>query len=143
MAKKTLVINGPNLNMLGKREPSIYGSLGYEALCEEIKKKGEALGLAVTIRQSNHEGELVDIIQNAPDEADVIVINPGAYTHTSIAIRDALLAAGLPVIEAHMSNIHKREEFRRKSYVSDIAVGVICGFGAQSYILALEAAATL
>ncbi|VAX15869.1 3-dehydroquinate dehydratase II [hydrothermal vent metagenome] len=143
MAKKALVINGPNLNMLGKREPSIYGSLGYEALSEEIKKRGNALGLAVTIRQSNHEGELVDIIQNASNEADVIIINPGAYTHTSIAIRDALLAAGLPVIEAHMSNIYNREQFRRISYVSDIAVGAICGFGAQSYYLALEAAAAL
>lgn len=137
------MINGPNLNMLGRREPSIYGTLDYDTLSEEIKKRGDGLGLSVVIRQSNHEGELVDIIQNAPNEAEVIIINPGAYTHTSVAIRDALLAVDLPVIETHMSNIYKREEFRRHSYISDIAVGSICGFGAQSYFMALEAAAQL
>lgn len=143
MAKKVLVVHGPNLNMLGKREPSIYGSLDFDGLNAKITKTAESLGLAVTIRQSNHEGEIVDIIQNAMGETDVIIINPGAYTHTSVAIRDALLAVGIPVIEVHMSNVHKREEFRRHSYISDIAAGSIIGFGAESYILALRAAAEL
>ncbi|VAX16606.1 3-dehydroquinate dehydratase II, partial [hydrothermal vent metagenome] len=109
---KALVIHGPNLNMLGKREKSIYGDMDYDTLNTLLADKGKKLGLQLSIRQSNHEGELVDIIQKAPGEADVIVINPGAYTHTSVAIRDALLGAGLPVIEVHMSNIHKREPFR-------------------------------
>lgn len=143
MAKKALVLHGPNLNMLGKRETSIYGQEDFESLNAKIRQKAEALGLTVTIRQSNHEGELVDIIQKAPSEAEVIIINPGAYTHTSVAIRDALLAVGLPVIETHLSNIHKREQFRRHSYISDIATGVIAGFGPQSYMLALEAASGL
>lgn len=137
---KVLVIHGPNLNMLGKREKSIYGSMDFDTLNSLMIEKGEKLGLSLTIRQSNHEGELVDIIQKAPDEADIIVINPGAYTHTSVAIRDALLAVGLPVIEVHMSNIHKREPFRHHSYISDIAAGSIIGFGPDSYFMALEAA---
>ncbi len=137
---KALVIHGPNLNMLGKREKSIYGAMDYDTLNRLLAEKGKDIGLSVLIRQSNHEGELVDIIQKAPDEADVIVINPGAYTHTSVAIRDALLSVGLPVIEVHMSNIHKREPFRHHSYVSDIAVGSIIGFGPDSYLMALEAA---
>ena len=137
------VIHGPNLNMLGKREPSVYGAMDYAALNEAILARGAELGLVVSIRQSNHEGELVDIIQGLSGAADIVIINPGAYTHTSVAIRDALLAVGLPVIETHMSNVHKREPFRKKSYISDIAAGVITGFGAQSYLLALEAAAGL
>ncbi|HEB72061.1 MAG TPA: type II 3-dehydroquinate dehydratase [Nitrospirae bacterium] len=137
---KALVIHGPNLNMLGKREKSIYGAMDYDTLNAMLIERGKELGLSLLIRQSNHEGELVDIIQKAPDEADVIVINPGAYTHTSVAIRDALLSVGLPVIEVHMSNIHKREPFRHHSYVSDIAVGSIIGFGPDSYLMALEAA---
>lgn len=137
---KALVIHGPNLNMLGKREKSIYGDMDYDTLNTLLTAKGEELGISLVIRQSNHEGELVDIIQKAPEEADVIVINPGAYTHTSVAIRDALLGAGLPVIEVHMSNIHKREPFRHHSYVSDIAAGSIIGFGPDSYFMALEAA---
>ncbi len=137
---KALVIHGPNLNMLGKREKSIYGAMDYDTLNRLLAEKGKDIGLSVLIRQSNHEGELVDIIQKAPDQADVIVINPGAYTHTSVAIRDALLSVGLPVIEVHMSNIHKREPFRHHSYVSDIAVGSIIGFGPDSYLMALEAA---
>ena len=143
MAKKILVIHGPNLNMLGVREPSVYGALNLAQIDEMIVKKGKEAGLAVVSRQSNHEGELVDIIQKAPLSADAIIINPGAYTHTSVAIRDALLAVSLPVIEVHLSNIYKREEFRKKSYISDIAVGVITGFGPQGYLLALEAAASL
>ena len=137
------VIHGPNLNMLGKREPSVYGAMDYAALNEAILARGAQLGHAVSIRQSNHEGELVDIIQGLSGAADIVIINPGAYTHTSVAIRDALLAVGLPVIETHMSNVHKREPFRKKSYISDIAAGVITGFGAQSYLLALEAVAGL
>jgi len=137
---RALVIHGPNLNMLGKREKSIYGDMDYDTLNVMLTEKGKELGLSLSIRQSNHEGELVDIIQKAPDEADVIVINPGAYTHTSVAIRDALLSVGLPVIEVHMSNIHKREPFRHHSYVSDIAVGSIIGFGPDSYLMALDAA---
>jgi len=143
MAKKILVIHGPNLNMLGVREPSVYGALNLAQIDEMIVKKGKEAGLAVVSRQSNHEGELVDIIQKAPLSADAIIINPGAYTHTSVAIRDALLAVSLPVIEVHLSNIYKREEFRKKSYISDIAVGVITGFGPQGYLMALEAAASL
>ncbi|MDH4184735.1 MAG: type II 3-dehydroquinate dehydratase [Nitrospinota bacterium] len=137
------VIHGPNLNMLGKREPSVYGAMDYAAMNAAILARGAELGLVVSIRQSNHEGELVDIIQGLSGAADIVIINPGAYTHTSVAIRDALLAVGLPVIETHMSNVHKREPFRKKSYISDIAAGVITGFGAQSYLLALEAAAGL
>lgn len=143
MAKKALVIHGPNLNLLGLREPSIYGSMNLRQLDELITEKGMEMGLDVTIRQSNHEGEIVEMIQKAPGEAELIIINPGAYTHTSVAIRDALLSIGLPVIEVHLSNIHKREEFRRKSFISDIAVGVITGFGPESYLLALQAAANL
>jgi len=141
--RKVLVVHGPNLNMLGKRETGIYGDLDYDGLNLKIVEKAEELGLEVEIKQSNHEGELVDIIQNQGAMADVIIINPGAYTHTSIAIRDALLAVNTKVIEAHISNIHKREEFRRHSYVSDIAVGSVIGFGPDSYILALTAAVSV
>jgi len=141
--RKVLVVHGPNLNMLGKRETGIYGDLDYDGLNLKIVEKAEELGLEVEIKQSNHEGELVDIIQNQGVKADVIIINPGAYTHTSIAIRDALLAVNTKVIEAHISNIHKREEFRRHSYVSDIAVGSVIGFGPDSYILALTAAVSV
>ncbi|MBI5813988.1 MAG: type II 3-dehydroquinate dehydratase [Nitrospinae bacterium] len=143
MAKKALIIHGPNLNLLGLREPSIYGSMNLLQLDEQITEKGMEMGLDVTIRQSNHEGEIVEMVQKAPGEADIIIINPGAYTHTSVAIRDAILSVGLPVIEVHLSNIYKREEFRRKSFISDIAVGVITGFGPESYLLALQAAANL
>jgi len=141
--RKILLLHGPNLNMLGKREVSIYGDTDYVSLNDAIEKRGRELDLAVDIKQSNHEGELVDYIQNAAGAADVIVINPGAYTHTSVAIRDALLAVGLPVIEVHMSNIYKREPFRRHSYVSDISIGSIAGFGPDSYIMALDAAARM
>jgi 3-dehydroquinate dehydratase-2 len=139
MASRVLVIHGPNINLLGVREPSIYGEMTFDDLNEAIGKEAQTLGIEVTIRQSNHEGEIVDMIQASPDIADVIIINPGAYTHTSVAIRDALLAVGLPVIETHLSNIYKREEFRRHSYISDIATGVISGFGPHSYFMALIA----
>lgn len=134
-----LIINGPNLNMLGAREPSIYGTetlKDVETLCAA---RGRTLGLAIDFRQSNTEGELVGWIQQAPSAASAIILNAGAYTHTSIAIHDALRACGLPVVEVHLSNIYKREAFRHHSYVSPVAQGVICGFGSHGYELALEA----
>ncbi|WP_108398863.1 type II 3-dehydroquinate dehydratase [Devosia submarina] len=141
MAKRILVLNGPNLNMLGTREPGIYGAhtLGdVQALCETT---GQELGLSIDFRQSNHEGELVTWIQEAQSSADAILINPAAYSHTSVAIHDALKAVGLPVAEVHLSNIHQREPFRHHSYVSAVAVGVICGFGIAGYRLSLMALA--
>jgi 3-dehydroquinate dehydratase-2 len=141
MAKRVLVLNGPNLNLLGTREPDIYGAetlKDVEALCHEA---GTSLGLAVDFRQSNHEGELVTWIQQARETADAIVINPAAYSHTSIAIQDALRAVGLPVAEVHITNIHQREAFRQHSYVSAVAFGVICGFGTAGYRMALTALA--
>jgi 3-dehydroquinate dehydratase-2 len=138
MAKRVLVLNGPNLNMLGTREPGIYGSdtlKDVEALC---RQNGDRLGLEVDFRQSNHEGELVTWIQQAHGTADAILINPAAYSHTSLAIQDALKAAGLPVVEVHISNIHQREAIRHHSFVSAVAFAVICGFGTSGYRLALE-----
>ena len=141
MAKRVLVLNGPNLNMLGTREPGIYGAhtlTDVEALCQAT---GEELGLSIDFRQSNHEGELVTWIQQAQTGADAILINPAAYSHTSVAIHDALKAVGLPVAEVHLSNIHQRETFRHHSYVSAVAAGVICGFGVTGYRLSLIALA--
>lgn len=141
MAKRVLVLNGPNLNLLGTREPATYGSetlKDVEALCESAAK---TLGLSLDFRQSNHEGELVTWIQDARTTADAILINPAAYSHTSVAIHDALRAVGLPVAEVHLTNIHQREAFRHHSYVSSVAFGVICGFGSLGYKLALEAVA--
>jgi 3-dehydroquinate dehydratase-2 len=143
MAKHVMVLHGPNLNLLGKREPAIYGGMDYDGLNRAIVDRAEELGVAVTIRQSNHEGELVEIIQSAPELVEAIVINPGAYTHTSVAIRDALLAVGLPVIEVHISNTARRESFRHQSYISDVAVGTIIGLGPKGYLFALEAASDL
>ena len=139
--KKILVIHGPNLNMLGKREPEVYGSESLSAINSNIKLEADTLGLALECFQSNTEGEIVDRIQRALGDVSLIIINPAAYTHTSVAIRDALLAVDLPVIEVHLSNIHKREEFRKKSLVADIALGQITGFGSYGYILAIKAAA--
>ncbi|MCR9176843.1 MAG: type II 3-dehydroquinate dehydratase [Alphaproteobacteria bacterium] len=138
-----LVLNGPNLNMLGVREPTIYGHLTLADIEEMCMERGEALNLAIDFRQSNFEGELVSIIQKARDDHDGIVINAGAYTHTSVAIHDSLALTDLPVIELHLSNVFKRESFRHHSYISDVAVGSICGFGAKGYALALEAMADL
>ncbi len=135
---KILVINGPNLNMLGIREPDIYGKQNFAALQEYIKSSAAELGLAVTLFQSNHEGELVDIIQSAYGLYDGIVINPAAYTHTSIAILDALKAVGIPTVEVHLSDINTREEFRRHSFVSLVAKKTICGLGFEGYRKALE-----
>jgi 3-dehydroquinate dehydratase-2 len=142
-AATILVLNGPNLNLLGVREPETYGRDTLADVEEACLERAAELDLAVDFRQSNHEGQLVDWIQEAREAADGIVLNPGAYTHTSIAILDALRAADLPVIEVHLSNIHRRESYRRRSYVSEAAQGIICGFGAHGYLLALEAMAQL
>ncbi len=138
-----LILNGPNLNLLGTREPHIYGTEtldDIEAACREL---AAGLDLEIDFRQSNHEGELIDWIHEARGEHDAIIVNGGAYTHTSIAIMDALSAVALPVVEVHLSNIFRREPFRHHSYVSMAATGVICGFGSQGYLLALQAAARL
>lgn len=135
---KLLVINGPNLNMLGIREPDIYGKQDFHALEDYIRASAEELGHSVTLFQSNHEGELVDMIQSAYGVFDGIVINPAAYTHTSVAILDALKAVGIPTVEVHLSDIRTREAFRQHSYVSMIAVKTICGLGFEGYRLALE-----
>ena len=141
MAKRVLVLNGPNLNLLGTREPGTYGTETLAQIEKMVKAEGKALGLTVTARQSNHEGELVTWIQEARGSFEAIVINPAAYSHTSVAIHDALRAVGLPVIEVHLSNIYAREPFRHHSYVSPVATGVICGLGSAGYRLALRALA--
>ncbi|HEX9663615.1 MAG TPA: type II 3-dehydroquinate dehydratase [Candidatus Binatia bacterium] len=139
--KKILVLNGPNLNLLGKRQPDIYGRLTLEQINRKIRALAKELGVDVDIRQSNHEGELVTWIQQAPGQFGAIVINPAAYTHSSVAMKDAITSVGLPTIEIHLSNIHKREPFRHHSYIAEAAVGQIAGFGADSYLLGLRAAA--
>ena len=135
---KILVINGPNLNMLGIREPDIYGRKTYDDLLLYIKEEADRLGVAVEFYQSNHEGDIVDKIQNAYGNTDGIVINPAAYTHTSIAIPDALKAVGIPTVEVHISDISSREAFRRISYVSPVALKTIAGKGFEGYILAMN-----
>ena len=143
MPKPVFVLNGPNLNLLGVREPHIYGTTTLDQVKSACEARAGALGLTVDFRQSNREGELVDWVQEARTAACAIVINPAAYSHTSIALLDALKAVELPVIEVHLSNPAARESFRRRSYVSLAATGVIAGFGAQGYDLALDAAARL
>ena len=138
-----LILNGPNLNMLGIREPHIYGSESLEDIESMSKDQARLHGLAVDFRQSNFEGELVTIIQQARDNSSGIILNPAGYTHTSVAILDALKLTDLPVIELHLSNPHKREKFRHKSFVSEVATGIICGFGSFGYILAIDALARL
>jgi 3-dehydroquinate dehydratase II len=135
-----LLLNGPNLNLLGKREPHIYGSQGLEEIVQILTKQARKAGIKLEHIQSNAEHELIDAIHGAMENCDFIIINPGAFTHTSVALRDALLGADLPFIEVHLSNVHAREAFRQHSYLSDIAKGVICGFGAQGYEFALQAA---
>lgn len=136
---RVLVLHGPNLNMLGVREPSLYGATSLNEINLRLKNLGKDLGALVDAFQSNHEGELVERIHSARGKYQAIIINAGAYTHTSIAIRDALLSVELPVFEVHLSNVHKREEFRHRSFISDIAEGIIMGFGALGYELALRA----
>ena len=135
---KILVINGPNLNMLGIREPDIYGKQDFDALQKYIRECADALSLKVTLFQSNHEGEIVDVIQAAYGVYDGIVINPAAYTHTSVAILDALKAIGIPTVEVHLSDVNSREEFRRHSFVSLVAKKTIAGLGFEGYKQALE-----
>lgn len=137
--KRILVVNGPNLNMLGHREPEVYGSKTYESICEDLLVLGESLSVKLEIRQSNHEGVLIDWIQSAGEAFDGILINPAAYTHTSIAILDALKSINLPVVEIHLSNIHARESFRAHSLTAAAASGIIAGFGPESYFIGLQA----
>lgn len=136
--KKILIINGPNLDMLGKREPQIYGTRTLNDINADIEKRAEQLGAQCGFFQSNSEGELIDAIHSVAQEYDGCVINAGAYTHYSVAIRDAISAVDKPFVEVHLSNVHAREEFRHKSMISAVCKGVICGFGEQSYMLALE-----
>jgi 3-dehydroquinate dehydratase-2 len=142
-APRVLVVHGPNLNLLGTREPDIYGGATLEDIDRRLRRLAGELGVEVETFQSNGEGALVDRVQGARGAADAIIINAGAYTHTSVAIRDALLATALPVIEVHLSNPYKREAFRHRSLIADIAVGQVVGFGADSYLLGLRAAAAL
>ncbi len=138
--KTILVIHGPNLNLLGTRETDLYGNLTLDAINGKLAALGNELGVSLSFYQSNSEGDLVNEIQGALGKCDAIVINPGAYTHTSIALRDAILGVEIPTIEVHLSNIYQREEFRKKSMLADVALGQITGFGVDSYLLGLRAA---
>lgn len=135
---KVLVIHGPNLNILGKREPEIYGTFSLDEINSKLMSLASELNVKLSAMQSNSESEIIDAIQGK--DYDVLIINPAAYTHTSIAIRDAISAVGKPAIEVHLSNIHRREEFRKKSFIAEVATGQISGLGADSYLLALRAA---
>jgi 3-dehydroquinate dehydratase-2 len=135
---KILILHGPNLNLLGQREPEVYGRLTLEDINSRLKESGEKLGLEVRAYQSNGEGELIDALHDAREWASGVVFNPGGYTHTSVALRDAVAAIGIPVIEVHLSNVDAREEFRSKSVISSVCVGKISGFGWRSYLLALQ-----
>lgn len=137
--KKILIINGPNLNLLGKREPEIYGTKTLDDIKEECEKLAQELYASLDFRQSNNEGEIVGFIQDLGNKVAGIIINAGAYTHTSVAIHDALLSVHVPIIELHISNIFKREEFRHHSFISDVATGMICGLGTNGYKLAIRA----
>ena len=141
--KKIAIINGPNLNLLGQRQPEVYGSTTLADIEEICKKEADANNLELDFSQSNNESDIIDKIQSASQNFDAIIINAAAFTHTSVAIMDALLAIETPVIEVHLSNVYKREEFRHKSFISPAAVGVICGFGADSYRLSIQAAAKI
>lgn len=138
---RVLVLNGPNLNLLGQREPEVYGRLTLDDISGKVKDLAVELGLEVDFLQSNSEGELVEAVQGAMSSCRGIIINPAAYTHTSVALRDAIAAAGLPAVEVHLSNIHGREEFRKTSMTAEVCRGVITGFGAEGYLLALRALA--
>lgn len=137
--RKILVIHGPNLHLLGKREPAIYGRVSLNQINNELKKAAKKHGVTLSIKQSNHEGEIVDLITKGKTKFSGLLINPAAYTHTSVAIRDAIAACGLLTIEVHLSNIYSREEFRHKSLISPVAKGTVLGFGPKSYILGLQA----
>ena len=141
--KRIAMIHGPNLNMLGVRDPEIYGKEDFASLNRRIESHAKQLGIEVTIQQSNSEGAIIDFVQDSRAWADAIIINPGAYTHYSYAIRDALADSRIPIIEVHISNVHAREEFRRHSVISPITTGQIVGFGPQGYLLALDAAKRL
>jgi 3-dehydroquinate dehydratase II len=143
MAKRILVINGPNLNLLGTREKGVYGTATLSEIAAAVNEEARSLGMDVDFIQSNHEGEIIDRIHEARGSYDLLIINPGAYTHYSIAIRDAIKAVELPCIEVHLSNIHAREEFRSNSVIAPVCTGQISGFGANSYIVALKAASLL
>jgi 3-dehydroquinate dehydratase-2 len=140
MKANILVIHGPNLNLLGQREPSFYGLNSLDQINTLIKKEAEKYGLSADFFQSNYEGALIEAIQKAKGKYNVIIINPAAYTHTSIALRDSILAVDIPTIEVHLTNIYKREDFRHRSYISDVVIGQICGFGIKSYLLAVKVA---
>jgi len=142
MKHKILVIHGPNLNMLGKREPEKYGTSTLDEINEDIEAHGSKTNIEIHTFQSNHEGDIVEKIQRARDLFDGLIINPAAYTHTSIAIRDAVLLLNIPVVEIHLSNIYKRESFRHKSMLSDVVTGQIAGFGAFGYLMAIDAFGT-
>ena len=137
---KVLVINGPNLDLLGERQPDLYGKLTLKEINEKMVQLAKELKCEIEFFQSNHEGKIVDTIGEARGKFDFLIINPAAYTHTSVAIRDAIVGAGVPTIEVHLSNIYAREEFRRKSLIAPVAIGQICGFGPDGYLLALRAA---
>ena len=137
---KILVLHGPNLNLLGSRENDVYGSVTLDAINRELEDLAKAEGVKLAVHQSNAEGELVDWIQKAAGAFDALLINPGAFTHTSIALRDAIAGVGIPAIEVHLSNIYRREAFRQHSYIAGVAIGQISGFGSDSYVLGLRAA---
>jgi len=141
--KKILIIHGPNLNLLGKRETDIYGQFTLEEIDEKLMALADKLGVSIDIFQSNSEGELVTEIQKAMGNYEALVINPGAYTHTSVALRDAIVGIAIPAVEVHLSNIYQREDFRKKSMLADVVVGQITGFKIDSYLLGLRAAANL
>jgi len=138
---KLLVLNGPNLNLLGEREPGIYGAQSLDDICTRLSAAAEQMGITLVFAQSNHEGEMIDILHAARLECSGVILNAGAYTHTSYALRDAISAIRIPVVEVHMSNIHAREEFRHTSVIAPVCIGQISGFGAESYDLALTALA--
>ena len=141
---KIMLLNGPNINMTGIRETGVYGKTGFEAIIENLQSEAEKRSHELVCRQSNYEGQLIDWIQEAYyQKYDAIIINPGAYTHYSYALRDALASVGLPCVEVHLSNIHKREEFRHKSVTAASCVGQICGFGPHGYVMAMDALAAL
>ncbi|MFH1655544.1 MAG: type II 3-dehydroquinate dehydratase [Candidatus Omnitrophota bacterium] len=140
---KILVIHGPNLNLLGKREVNIYGKASLDDINNKLKKAAEKFKVKLEIKQSNHEGEIVDLIGKAKEDFKAILINPAAYTHTSVAIRDAIAACGVPAVEVHLSNIYSREDFRQTSLTAPVCIGQVSGFGVDSYLLGLEAAVSL